>query len=442
MKLTTSEIIEKTRRYNLAGWQPRGITTPLAMVKGEGIYFWDVNGKRYCDWSSMQMNVNLGHAHHRLVRAIQNQAGKMTCLNSHMTSEARARLGEELARFTPLHLRKNYLTLGATDALDSALKIARLYSGREKVLIRQASFHEEVLACCGPYLLPEKFGPPWLVKIPLPCMDHDLSFKRYTQPEYDQIVAEQVNKKLLEEGPQNVAAILLPGYISEYGVNQGGETFWKNIQDICETHGILMIVDESLSGFGRTGEWFGIDHYPFVRPDILVFSSSLTSGYVPIGAVMVSDEISEHLEKDSHWCGMNYNAHSLACTAALTTLEIYESDGIIRYAKRMGQHLKEGLEKLAEKHPSLGAVRGSGLFYMAELVKDKQSGEPLCGEQQPWNEPMLRLNETLLENGLSTILRGSRLLSAPPLIIKPRELEAGLEIIDKALYVTDRYVGN
>ena len=284
MKLTASEIINKTRIYNLAGWQPQGAAIPLVMVKGEGIYFWDVNGKRYLDWSSMQLNVNLGHAHPKLVRAIQHQAGKMSCLRPNMTSEARAQLGETLARLTPLHLRKNYLTLGANDALDNALKIARLFTCRDKVLIRHPSLHEEVLACCGPYLLPEKFGQPWLVKLPDPCSLHNFSEKKHSPLEIDQALLTLVRDKLQEVNPQNVAAILLPGYTAEEGVNQGGELFWSSIQDICAEHGILLIVDESLSGFGRTGEWFGIDHYPFVRPDILVLSSGLCSAIYPSGS--------------------------------------------------------------------------------------------------------------------------------------------------------------
>ena len=439
MKLSASEIIYKTRTYNLAGWHSEESPAPLTMVKGEGVYFWDVHGKRYFDWSSMQINVNVGHAHPKMVKAIQQQAGKMTCLSANITTETRARLGENLARITPVFLRKNYLTAGGNDAFETALKIARLYSGRQKILVRHPSFHEEVLACSGPYQLPAEFDLPWLVQVPDPCSMHDPSYSERSPEESDRLLVEIFTKKIAAEGSKNIAAILLAGYTSENGISQGGEFFWRSVQEICEQNGILLIVDEIFSGFGRTGEWFGIDHYPFVRPDILILANGISAGYVPLGAVMVSDSISDRLAGDVNWCGLNYNTHSLACAAALASLQVYEEEGLITRAKKSGLLLKDGLQRLADKHPSLGKVSGSGLFYMIELVKDRRTAEPLSDYRKPLSEPMLKLNEVLIRHGLSTLIRWNRIVCAPPLIIKPRELQSGLEIIDRALDVADRY---
>jgi taurine--2-oxoglutarate transaminase len=236
-----------------------------------------------------------------------------------------------------------------------------------------------------------------------------------------------------------VAAILLEGFSGTSGIIQGGPVFWERIGQICRAHGILLIADEVLSGFGRTGAWFGVNHYPGVQPDLLVMAKGLTSGYVPLGAVMVRDKIADHFEDHTLWAGLTYHAHPLACAAASASIEIIQQESLVARANALGRDLRAGLVDLAERHPSVGDVRGRGLHQVLELVYDRSTREPLSPYNRPLSPAMRAVAAALRENGLSTYVRWNWVFSAPPLVISRAQIQEGLAILDKALSVADEH---
>jgi taurine--2-oxoglutarate transaminase len=323
------------------------------------------------------------------------------------------------------------------------MKIARLYTGRQKVLTRYRAYHGATFGAMtaggDPRRLANEPGVPWIIHIHDPYAYRSPLYRGRTREEGDLALGDQIEETIQFEGPESVAAILLEGYNGTSGIIQGGEVFWRRIQEICDKYGILLIVDEVMSGFGRTGEWFGINNYPFVKPDLLVMAKGLTSGYVPMGGVMVRDEIAEYFEKHTLWCGLTYNAHTLACAAAIATLKVYEEENLLQRSRAMGKVLEAGLQKLADKHPCLGDIRGTALFYVTELVKDRATREPMSAFNQPMTEPMKKVAASLVKNGLSTFVRWNLIFHAPPLVVSEAQIQEGLEIVDKALDEADPY---
>ncbi len=443
MNMSHEEIVNKTKQFNLLEWGPQAGWDPIPVAHAKGVYFWDANGKRYLDWSSMLMNVNIGHGNAKVIKAIQEQAEVLTYVKPTLTSEPRAVLGEMLAKIAPEGMTKSFFTLGGADANENAMKIARLYTGRQKVLTRYRAYHGATFAAMSaggdPRRLANEPGVPWIVHIHDPYAYRSPLYRGRTQEEGDLALADQIEETVQFEGSENVAAILLEGYNGTSGLVQGGDGYWRRIQEICDKYGILLIIDEVMSGFGRTGEWFGVNNYPFVKPDLLVMAKGLTSGYLPMGAVMVRDEIAQYFNDHTLWCGLTYNAHPMSCAAAIATLQVYQEENLVQRAREMGKVLEAGLLKLADKHPCLGEVRGKGLFYCTELVKNRMTREPLSPFNKPMTEPMKKLSAVLINNGLSTFVRWNMIFHVPPLIVTEAQLQEGLEIVDKALAETDPY---
>jgi len=252
-------------------------------------------------------------------------------------------------------------------------------------------------------------------------------------------VVDLMEQTILFEGPENVAAILLEGYNGSSGIVQGGERFWKGVQDICDKYGILLIVDEVMSGFGRTGEWFGINHYPYVKPDIMAMAKGLTSGYIPMGATMVTGEIAAHFEDHTLWAGLTYSSHPLACAAAIANIEVYREEKLIERAREMGKVLRNGLMDLAEQHPSVGDVRGTGLLQVVELVKNRDTREPMSGWNLPASEAMRKVAVDLREQGMSTFVKWDWIFCTPPLVTSREQIQEGLDMLDQALTIADQY---
>jgi taurine--2-oxoglutarate transaminase len=244
---------------------------------------------------------------------------------------------------------------------------------------------------------------------------------------------------VLFEGPENIAAIMLEGYSGSSGIMQGGDTYWQGIQAICDKYDILLIIDEVMSGFGRTGEWFGIDHYPYVKPDIMTLAKGLTSGYVPLGAAVVTDEIAEYFDDHVLWGGLTYSAHTLGCAASVANIEVYRNENLIENSREMGKKLRNGLMDLAEEHPSIGEIRGTGLHQLIEIVKDRDTREPMSGWNQPMSEAMRTAAGKLRELGMSTFVKWDWIFCTPPLILNDEQLAEGLNIIDQALTEVDKY---
>ena len=446
MSISHAELVERNKAYTLASWTAQADWRPLSMTRAQGIYFWDADGKRFIDWSSQLINVNVGHGHPHVIKALQEQAAKICYAYPGIATEPRARLGEMLQKIAPAGLAKSFFTTGGADAIENAMKIARLYTGRQKIVTRYRSYHGATFGAMtaggDPRRLANEPGVPWIVRVHGPYSYRSPIYRGRSADEGDQVVVDLMEQTILYEGPENVAAILMEGYSGTSGILQGGEPFWRGVQAICDKYAILLIVDEVMSGFGRTGKWFGIDHYPFVKPDLMVIAKGLTSGYVPMGGVMVTDEIASYFDDHTLWAGLTYSSHALACATAIANLEVYTGENLIENAANMGKKLRAGLTNLAENHPSLGEIRGTGLHQVIEIVKNRETHEPMSEWNQPLTEPMRKVAASLRDLGINTFVRWSWIFCAPPLIITEEQIREALEIIDQALIESDRhYVG-
>lgn len=441
--VTAAETIQKNKDFTLTSWIAQGTWNPIPIVRGEGVYIYDANGKQYLDWSSQLVNVNIGHSHPHVVKAIQEQAANLCYVDPSFATEPRGRLGELLAEVTPGNLNRAFFTNGGTDGIENAMKMARLYTGRQKVLTRYKSYHGATFGAMSaggdPRRLANEPGVPWIVRMPDPYAYRNPVYRGRTAEEGDAILAEMIEDIVLMEGPETCAAILLEGYSGTSGIIQPTAVFFNRVREICDKYGMLLIVDEVMSGFGRTGEWFGIDHYPNAKADIMVVAKGITSGYVPLGAAIVSDDISAFFQDHVLHGGLTYSSHPLACAAAIATIEVYRNENLIERSREMGKVLRRGLTDLAEKHPVIGDIRGAGLHQVIELVKNRDTREPLSDFNKPFSDPMKKTAKALKDNGLSTMVRWNMIFNTPPLIVTEEQLSEGLQILDDVLNDLDQY---
>jgi taurine--2-oxoglutarate transaminase len=439
--MSHADLVARNKEFTLASWTPQANWNPISMARAEGSYFWDGDDNRFLDWSSQLMNVNVGHGHPHVTGAIVEQAGKVPYAYPGIATGPRGELGELLAEITPGALKKSFFTLGGADAIENAMKIARLFTGRQKVLSRYRSYHGGTFGAMtaggDPRRLPNEPGVPWIVHVHDPYAYRSPLYHGRSRDEGDAALVMQIRDTIEYEGPENVAALLLEGYSGSSGVIQGGDVFWKGIQALRDEYGFVLIIDEVMSGFGRMGTWFGINHYPYVTPDIMVLAKGLTSGYVPLGAAVVSEDIANHFEDTTLWAGLTYSAHTLGCAAAIANIEVYRNEALIDRAREMGKKLTHGLDHLAGKYSCVGERRGTGLLQILELVKDRDSREPLSAFNRPQTEPMKKVAASLRESGISTFVRWNWIFSAPPLIVTDEQLDEGLSAIDKALSLID-----
>lgn len=439
-----ADLVARNKEFTMASWTAQNAWNPISMDHGDGVYFWDVEGNRYLDWSAQIFNVNVGHNHPHVVQALQDQVARLAYAAPGMATEVRARLGEMLRAIVPVEEGKTFFTLGGSDANENAMKIARLSTGRQKIITRYRSYHGATFAAASaggdPRRLANEPGVPWIVRVPDPYAYRSPLYRGRTAAEGDQALVDLMEETIQMEGPNQIAAILLEGYSGSSGVIQGGAVYWRGVQALCEKYGILLIIDEVMSGFGRTGEWFGIDHYPEVKPDMVTMAKGLTSGYAPLGAVTVSKKVASYFDDHTFYGGLTYNAHALSCAAAIANIEVYRDENLIERAREMGKLLRAGMIDLAEKHPSVGDVRGTGLHFVLELVADRETRAPLSPFNQPLTEPMKAVAAALRNHGLSAFVRWNYVFSFPPLVINREQIQEGLDIIDKALEEADGFV--
>ena len=427
--LSGEEIVSLCRRHTLYEWSAQSTVDPIPVAGAKGCWFWTPEGKRYLDFNSQLMCVNIGHSHERVVAAIKQQAETLAYANPFMATDVRARLGARLAEIAPGDIDTFFFTNGGAESNENAIKLARLYTGRHKILARYRSYHG---ATAGSIALT---GDPrrWAVEPGLPGVVHVLDPYHGIERGWDstaQALA-ALEEVIQLEGPQTIAAFFLEPVTGTNGVLIPPDGYLQGVRDLCTKYGILMVCDEVMSGFGRTGEWFAVDHWKVV-PDLLVMAKGLTSAYVPLGAVGMRRKIAEHFADKVFYGGLTYNSHPLACAAALATLDVYVEDHLIENARRMGAVMRELMKGLEERHEIVGATRSIGLFGILELVKDRQSMEPLA----PFNgtsEPMKKLGRFFRENGLYTFVRWHTFFTNPPLSITEDELRQGFEIIDRGL---------
>ena len=441
--MMVSTITQQNKDYTLVSWGAQGTWNPIPIVKGEGVYIWDADGKKYLDWASQLVNVNIGHSHPKVVKAIQDQAAQLCYVNPSFATEPRGRLGELLAEVTPGNLSKTFFTNGGADAIENAMKMARLYTGREKILTRYKSYHGGTFASMtaggDPRRLGNEPGVPWIVRMPDPYAYRNPIYRGRTQEEGDAIIVEMVEDIVISEGPNECAAIMVEGYSGSSGIIQPTEVYFNGIRAICDKYGILLIVDEVMSGFGRTGEWFGIDHYPNVKTDIMAFAKGVTCGYVPLGGAIVTDEIGAFFDDHVLQAGLTYSAHALACAAGVATIEVYREENLIERSREMGKTLRRGLTDLAERHQVIGDIRGVGLHQVIELVKNRNTREPLSEFNKGPSEAMGKAGKSLRDNGVNAFMRWNMIFNTPPLTITESQLQEGLDALDHALDQIDSY---
>jgi len=438
--MTAEEIVQQSKEYTFFSWSVQSEVNPIPMDHAEGVYFWDASGKRYIDFSSQLMNLNIGHQHPKVIAAIKEQAGKLCYSHPLMATEPRGRLGEILADVTPGDLKKTFFCLGGSEANENAIKMARLYTGRHKILAQYISYHgatHGAIALTGD-------NRRWAVEPTMPGVVHVLNPYCYrcpfgwTRETCHRECIEHVEEVIQYEGPENIAAIFLEGVVGSNGIIVPPDDYWPRMREICDKYGILLVSDEVMSGFGRTGKWFAVDNWDVV-PDIITMAKGVTSGYVPLGAVVVSEKIAQHFETNKLWCGLTYSAHPLSCAAGVATVKVYEEDDLIENAAVVGKHLGARLEELKTKHPSVGDVRYIGLFSVIELVKDKATKTPMATRNATAAQ-MKTMNEVgkyLRDHGLFTFIKANLIFVVPPLCITESQIDEGLAIIDQALNISD-----
>jgi taurine--2-oxoglutarate transaminase len=439
LKLNSQEIVQMAKEFTFFSWSIQGQANPIPVDKAEGVYFWDTDGKRYIDFSSQLMNKNIGHQHPKVVKAIQEQAAKLCFVHPGNTTDVRGLLGKKLAEVTPGNLKKTFFTLGGAEANENAIKIARFYTGRHKILARYRSYHGAThgsIALTGDYRR-------LAVEPAMPGAVHFLDPYCYRCPfgqKYESCKREcilHLEEVIRYEGPDKIASIIMEGVVGSNGLIVPPDDYWPRVREICDKYGILLISDEVMSGWGRTGKWFAVDNWGVV-PDMITTAKGITSGYVPLGAVIVSEPIAKFFDDRYLYAGLTYNGHALACAAALATIEVYETDHLIENAATLGEYLGEALEAIKSRHACVGDVRYIGLFSTLELVKNREAKEILAAPV------MAEVGKVLRENGLFTFLMannmGSMLFVVPPLCITKAQLEEGLVIVEKALEVADKVV--
>ena len=427
--LSGQTIVDLTKAHTLFEWSAQAGVDPIPVAGAKGCWFWTPEGKRYLDFNSQLMCVNIGHGDERVIRAIQQQAATLAYANPFMATEARARLGRKLAEICPGDIEVFFFTNGGAEANENAIKIARFYTGRHKVMSFYRSYHG---GTAGSMTLT---GDPrrWAAEPGIPGVVHVLNPYHGIQRGWDtaDVALARIEETIQLEGADKIAGFILEPVTGTNGVLVPPDGFIQGIRDLCTKYGILMIADEVMSGFGRTGEWFAINHWRVV-PDLMTMAKGLTSAYVPLGAVGMRRRIADFFNDKVFFGGLTYNSHPLGCATALATLQVYEDDHLIERARRMGLMMNDLLAGLQAKHASVGAVRSIGLFGLVELVKDRQSMEPLA----PFNgtsEPMKRLGKFFREEGLYTFVRMNYFFTNPPLIISEEEMRHGFDVIDRAL---------
>jgi taurine--2-oxoglutarate transaminase len=427
--LSGQTIVDLTRKHTLFEWSAQSTVDPIPVAGAKGCWFWTPEGKRFLDFNSQLMCVNIGHGDERVVRAIQRQAETLAYANPFMATEPRALLGRKLAEITPGDIDVFFFTNGGAEANENAIKIARQYTGRHKILSFYRSYHG---GTAGSMMLT---GDPrrWASEPGMAGVVHVLNPYHGIQRGWD--TAAQALAMLEEtiqlEGPGTIAAFFLEPVTGTNGVLIPPDGFLQGVRDLCTKYGILMVADEVMSGFGRTGRWFAVDNWGVV-PDLITMAKGLTSAYVPLGAVGVRRPIADHFKDNVFFGGLTYNSHPLACATALATLNVYEEDGLIENARKMGAVMAQLLGELQAKHSIVGAVRSIGLFGLVELVKNRASMEPLA----PFNgtsDAMKRLARFFRDEGLYTFVRWHTFFTNPPLMITEDELRQGFGIIDRGL---------
>jgi taurine---2-oxoglutarate transaminase len=432
------QVVADAKQYVLHSWSVQDALDPIPVAGGEGRYFWDYDGNRYLDFASQLVNVSIGHQHPKVVAAIKEQAEKLCTIGPPMATEPRSTLARMLAEITPGDLQLSFFTNGGAEANENAIKLARWYTGRHKVIARYRSYHGATAGAItltgDPRRWPAEPGIPGVVRM----LDPYTYRCPAGHPDPCPVCtgAPHLEEILQYEGPETVAAVILETIVGTNGIIVPPDGYLQSIREVCDRHGIVLIADEVMAGFGRTGKWFGVDNWDVV-PDILTVAKGINSGYIPLGAMIVRRPIADWVRDKYFAGGLTYSGHPLACASAIASIEAFKEEGIVENAAEMGGIFAEQLRSLQENHPSIGDVRGLGCFWGLELVKDRETREPFV----PFNAtgeafaPMARVWKAALDRGLYLMTHWNVIMVCPPLTITRDELEEGIGILDEALAI-------
>ena len=441
---TRSKAYLDDRAHVFHSWSAQGTLDPVDLVGGQGSYFWDSNGKKYLDFSSQLVNLNIGHQHPKLIAAIQEQAAKLCTVAPQFANEARSEAARLITELAPGDLNMVFFTNGGAEAAEYAARMAKLHTGRHKILTTYRSYHGSTagaIALTGdPRRWQNETGASGAVKFwgPYPYRS---AFHAANETQECQRALEHLESVLMVEGPHTVAMIALETVVGTNGILVPPPGYLQGVRDLCTKHGIVMMCDEVMAGFGRCGEWFAVNRWN-VTPDLICFAKGVNSGYVPLGGVVISQKIADTFRERMFPGGLTYSGHPLACGAAVASINIFKEEKIIEHARMLGKDvIGPALEKLKAKHPSVGDVRGLGVFWAIELVKNRETRKPLV----PFNatgadaKPMLELAAACKERGLWPFTHFNRMHVVPPCNTPVEDIKAGLAIIDEVLEIADRH---
>jgi taurine--2-oxoglutarate transaminase len=442
--MSRDDVYRLDRQHVFHSWSAQALIEPLPIQRAKGSYFWDYEGRRYLDFSSQLVNVNIGYQHPKVVAAIQEQAARLTTIQPAFANDARSEAARLITEVAPERLDCVFFTNGGAEANENALRMARLHTGRHKVLATYRSYHGatagSITLTGDPRRWPSEPGQPGIVHFWGPYTYRSAFHSENEEQERDRALA-HLRDTLMVEGPHTVAAIILETVVGTNGVLVPPDGYLEGVRALCDEHGIMLIADEVMAGFGRCGEWFAVDHWG-VRPDLITFAKGVNSGYVPLGGVVLSDEVAASFQERAYPGGLTYSGHPLACASAVASITAFHEEGIIDNARRLGEEvIGPRLREIAEKHPSVGDVRGLGVFWAVELVKDRGTREPLV----PFNasgdaaKPMGAFAAACKERGLWPFTHFNRTHVVPPCTTTPEEAEEGLAILDEALNVADTF---
>jgi taurine--2-oxoglutarate transaminase len=438
------EIIRNNMDYTLFSWSKQKGIAPIAVQRAEGVYLYDYDGRRYIDFSSGLINVNIGHGNQRVTDAVVRQMQEVSYVTPGCVTKARGELGKKLAEITPGNLQKTLFTVCGATAIENAVKLARLYTGRHKIIARYRAFHGSsygaMTAGGDPRKLPaDSQQAPNFIHVEDPYC-----YRCPWGKEINSCHRECVShiERIIEfEGPENIAAILMEGESGSSGCIKYPPDYLQKVRALCDKYGILLIADEVMSGFGRTGKWFACELHGVV-PDMIATAKGITAGYLPLGALIVTDKIAEYFNDRVLWLGLTYSAHPVACAAGVEVLKIYEDENLIENAAGMGRYIDQQVELLKQQHPCIGDFRNTGLLGCLELVKNRATKEPMA----PFNakpEEMAIMNQVagkLKQLGMYAFVRWNYVFIAPPLSITREQVDEGLAIISEALLIADAHV--
>jgi taurine--2-oxoglutarate transaminase len=440
--VATVKALDKAHVFH--SWSAQGLIDPLPIASAQGSFFTDYEGKSYLDFSSQLVNVNIGYQHPKLIAAIQEYAGRMTTIQPSFANDARSEAARLITSHAPGDLNRVFFTNGGAEATENALRMAKLHTGRHKVFAAYRSYHGATAGAISMTGDPRRWGAepamPGIVHYWGPYL-YRSAFHASTPEEESARALQHLRDLIMVEGAATIAAIILETVVGTNGVLVPPPGYLQGVRDICDEFGIVMIADEVMAGFGRCGEWFAVDHWG-VTPDLITFAKGVNSGYIPLGGVLINDGIAATFDQRVYPGGLTYSGHPLACASAVASITIFEEEGIVEHARSLGTDvIGPELAKIADRHPSVGEVRGLGVFWALDLVRNAETREPLV----PYNaagadaKPMNELAAACKQRGMWPMTHFNRLHVVPPCTTTEQEVRDGLAVLDEALDVADGY---